>query len=66
MHPDDRDRTLAEAARMLAKQFWSIAIEARQKELQPFAEQPSDVEFFQAEKEFFEKAARFKQPRTEK
>jgi len=58
--------TPAETARMLAKQFWSIAIEARQKELQPFAEQPSDVEFFQAEKEFFEKAARFKQPRTEK
>jgi chaperonin cofactor prefoldin len=58
--------TPAETARMLAKQFWSIAIEARQKELQPFAEQPSDVEFFQAEKEFFEKAARFKEPRMEK
>lgn len=58
--------TPAETARMLAKQFWSIAIEARQKELQPVAEQPSDVEFFQAEKEFFEKAARFNQPAPKK
>jgi len=58
--------TPAETARMLAKQFWSIAIEARQKELQPFVEQPSDVEFFQAEKEFFEKAAHFKPPRVDK
>jgi len=58
--------THAETARMLAKQFWSIAIEARQKELQPFVEQPSDVEFFQAEKEFFEKAAQFKPSGTEK
>ena len=58
--------TPAETARMLARQFWSIAIEARQKELPPFAEQPSDVEFFKAEKEFFEKAARFSQPPTKK
>ncbi len=58
--------TPAETARMLAQQFWSIAIEARQKQLQPLVEQPSDVEFFQAEKEFFEKAAQFKQPSTEK
>ncbi len=58
--------TPAETARMLAKQFWSIAIEARQKELQPFVEQPSDVEFFQAEKEFFERAAQFKPSGTEK
>jgi hypothetical protein len=58
--------TPAEAARMLARQFWSIAIEARQKELQPFVEPPSDAEFFQAEKEFFEKAAQFKPPHTDK
>jgi hypothetical protein len=59
-------QTPAETARMLAKQFWSIAIEARKKELKPFAEPPSDVEFFQAEKEFFEKAAQFKPARAEK
>jgi hypothetical protein len=58
--------TPAETARMLARQFWSIAIQARQKELQPFVDQPSDVEFFQAEKEFFEKAARFNQSPVKK
>jgi hypothetical protein len=58
--------TPAETARMLAREFWSMAIEARQKELQPFVEPPSDAEFFQAEKEFFEKAARFQQPPVRK
>ncbi|MBN1509859.1 MAG: hypothetical protein JW955_23635 [Sedimentisphaerales bacterium] len=58
--------TPAETARMLAREFWSMAIEARQKELQPFAEPPSDAEFFQAEKEFFEKAARFQPPGSER
>lgn len=52
----------AETARMLARQFWSIAIEARKKELKPFVEPPSDAEFFKAEKEFFERAARFTSP----
>jgi hypothetical protein len=59
-------QTAAETARMLAKQFWSMAIEAKQRELRPFAEQPSDVEFFQAENDFFEKAAQFREPHTEK
>jgi len=58
--------TPAETARMLAREFWSMAIEARQKELQRFVEPPSDAEFFQAEKEFFEKAARFQQPPVRK
>jgi hypothetical protein len=58
--------TPAETARMLARQLWSKAIEARQKEVKPFMEQPSDVEFFQAEKEFFEKAAQFNQSQVEK
>ena len=58
--------TPAETARMLAQKFWSIAIEARQKELRPFAEEPSDVEFFQAEKEFFERAAQFRPQGAEK
>jgi len=59
-------QTPAETARMLARQFWSMAIEAKQKELRPFTEQPSDAEFFQAENEFFEKAARFRESPTEK
>jgi hypothetical protein len=58
--------TPAETARMLARQFWSMAIEARAKPVQPVAEEPSDVHFFQAEKEFFEKAAEFKEPSGEK
>ncbi len=56
----------AEAARLLARQFWSIALEAREKELQPVVDEPSDVEFFQAESEFFETAAQYTSPRTEK
>ena len=58
--------TPAETARMLARQFWSIAIEARQKELKPFAEQSSDAQFFQAENKFFEKAAQFREPQSKK
>ncbi len=56
----------AEAARMLARQFWSIALEAREKELPPMVDEPSDVEFFQAESEFFEAAAKYAPQRAEK
>jgi serine phosphatase RsbU (regulator of sigma subunit) len=56
----------AETARMLARQFWSIALEAREEEAQPVADEPSDVEFFQAESEFFEAAAKYTPPGTEK
>jgi len=40
----------AEAARQLARQFWSISIDARK---------PSDAEFYGQENEFFENAAKF-------
>jgi hypothetical protein len=56
----------AEAARMLARQFWSIALEAREKTVQPVADEPSDVEFFQAESDFFEAAARYAPQQTQK
>jgi hypothetical protein len=56
----------AETARMLARQFWSMAIETRTRQVQPVVQEPSDVRFFQAEKEFFEKAARFNGPNGEK
>ena len=56
----------AEAARMLARQFWSIALEAREKEIPPVTDEPSDVEFFQAESEFFETAAKYTPPGTGK
>jgi hypothetical protein len=49
----------AEIARMMAQQFWSMAIEARRREMQPVTQEPSDAQFFEAEKEFFEKAAQF-------
>jgi hypothetical protein len=55
----------ADAARMLARQFWSIALDAREKGLPPVADEPSDVEFFQAESEFFEAAATYTPPGTE-
>jgi hypothetical protein len=56
----------AETAHLLARQFWSIALEAREKGLPPVADEPSDVEFFQAQSEFFEAAARYASPEAEK
>jgi len=58
--------TPAETARMLAQQLWSVAVEARQKELQPVTEEPSDLEFFEAESEFFESAAGYRPGGTER
>ncbi|MBN1359085.1 MAG: hypothetical protein JW993_00765 [Sedimentisphaerales bacterium] len=48
------------AARLLAQQFWSIAIQARDRQVRPVEDEPSDVEFVEAENEFFENAAKFK------
>ena len=49
----------AEAARQLARQFWSISIEARKRRQQLSEDEPSDVEFYGQENEFFENAAKF-------
>ncbi len=49
-----------EAARLLAQQFWSVAIQARDRQVRPVEDEPSDVEFFEVENEFFENAAKFK------
>ena len=49
----------AEAARQLARQFWSISIEARKRRHQLSEDEPSDVEFYGQENEFFENAAKF-------
>ncbi len=51
----------AEAARQLARQFWSISIEARKRRQQLSEDEPSDVEFYGQENEFFENAAKFDQ-----
>ena len=49
----------AEAARQLARQFWSISIDARKRRQQLSEDEPSDVKFYGQENEFFEKAANF-------
>ncbi|MBM4025359.1 MAG: hypothetical protein FJ280_08120 [Planctomycetes bacterium] len=53
VYTKDAHTTPAETARMLARQFWSIALEAREKGRQPVADEPSDMEFFKAESDFF-------------
>ncbi len=59
VYTNDPHRTAAENARLLARQFWSVALEARKRRSRPVEEESSDVAFFGAENEFFEDAARF-------
>ncbi|MFB0553405.1 MAG: hypothetical protein ACETWQ_08835 [Phycisphaerae bacterium] len=49
----------AEAARRMARQFWSIAINAKKYRQQLIEDEPSDVKFYRQENEFFENAAKF-------
>jgi len=56
----------AETARMLARRFWSIALEARERPVQPVEQEPSDVEFFEPENEFFQEAAKFRPKHRQK
>ncbi len=49
----------AEAARAMARQFWSIAIEAKKQKSQLIEDEPSDVKFYEMENKFFENAAKF-------
>jgi hypothetical protein len=49
----------AEAARQMARQFWSISINSKKYRRQLIEDEPSDVKFFGQEKEFFENAAKF-------
>jgi len=51
--------TSAETARQMARQFWSIAIDAKKRGSQWIDDEPSDVEFYGQENEFFENAARY-------
>jgi hypothetical protein len=46
----------------MARQFWSIAINAKKRDRQLIEDEPSDAEFYQLESEFFEKAADFQGP----
>ncbi|MGB2863876.1 MAG: hypothetical protein WBC05_11170 [Sedimentisphaerales bacterium] len=56
----------AEAARQMARQFWSIAINAKKRRQQWIDDEPSDVEFYGKENEFFENAARYDQEPVKK
>jgi hypothetical protein len=51
-----------EAARLLAQQFWSLALEARDRQVRPVEDEPSDVEYVEAENEFFENTAKYRPP----
>ena len=66
VYTKDAHAAPAEAARMMARQFWSLALEARQRQTQPMGEEPSDVEFFESEIKFFENAAKFRRQSVEK
>ncbi len=46
-------------ARLLALKFWSISIQARNRKTQMMEEEPSDSEFREMEKSFFERAAQY-------
>jgi hypothetical protein len=49
----------AESARQMARQFWSIAINAKKRSSQKVDNEPSDVEFYGQENKFFENAAEY-------
>jgi hypothetical protein len=56
----------AEMARQMARRFWSIAINAKKRRQQLPENEPSDVEFYGQENEFFENAARYNQEPVKK
>jgi len=56
----------AESARQMARQFWSIAINAKKQGSQLIDDEPSDVEFYGQENEFFENASRYDQEPVKK
>jgi len=58
--------TPAEAARQMARQFWSIAIDAKKRRQQVIEDESSDVEFYGQENQFFENAARYEQEPVKK
>jgi cell division septum initiation protein DivIVA len=49
----------AEAARQMARQFWSIALNAKKRQHQLLDDESSDLTFYGQENEFFENAAKF-------
>jgi hypothetical protein len=50
----------------MARQFWSIAIDAKKRRQQWIEDESSDVEFYGQENEFFENAAMYDQEPVKK
>jgi hypothetical protein len=59
VYTTDPHTSAADTARLLARQFWSMALEAKKRRSRPVEEDARDVEFFEEENQFFEQAARF-------
>jgi len=57
---------LREAARAMAREFWSIAINAKKRAGPSIEREPSDIKFYEFENEFFETTARFNQKPVQK
>ena len=66
VYTNDPHASAADTARLLARQFWSVALEGKKSRSRSVEQEPSDVEFFEAENDFFESAARFKPQGVEK
>jgi len=50
-----------EAARFLARKFWSMAIQAKKRQGETFEDASSDAEFYKFENRFYERAARYEE-----
>src|SRR5512133_4083415 len=59
VYTNDPHTAPGEAARLLARQFWSAALNGGERRGRPVEQESSDVEFFEAENDFFENAAKF-------
>ncbi len=49
VYTNDPHASPAEAARLLARQFWSMALKGKERRSRPVEQEASDVEFFEAE-----------------
>jgi len=66
VYTNDPHSTAAETARLLARQFWSMSLEAKKRQSRPMDDDVSDVEFFEAQNDFFENAAGFRPGGTDR
>jgi hypothetical protein len=55
-----------ETAQMLSRQFWSVSIQTRNRQMRGTENEPSDAHFFESENKFFENAAKFKPQQSQK